>query len=248
MQDNRDDRGLVRKNPIKWILLITGLLLIGAWAQDKWDGSHSRSYANAGQTYSADRYGRGQYQDTRDLTGFDSVNIEGAIRLVLTVGPAASVSLDGDQGTIKDIETHVEDGALVIEEPRHGWFGRHGGRVTAHVTVPSLDRLTVSGGNSISISGADKGDSHITINGSARLVARGHFDSLHLTINGAGHAELKGLSVDDATVVINGTGNVALNVSRNLVATVNGVGSVRYIGSPEHVTSSVNGFGSVKRG
>ena len=240
-RDPRDDRP---KSPIKWILLITALLFVAAWTQSWWNpASHAASAWNwNGEKQRADT----RYQDVRALSGFDSVTIAGNIRLDLKVGEAESVSFEGNEDTIRAIETRVENNALIISQPR-GWYGHHGGTVRAHVTVPSLDRLAVSGSNRVTISGVRKGDSHITVNGSTRVTASGRLDSLQLTINGAGRADLKGMTVDDATVVVNGTGNVSLDVRKNLTATVNGVGNVRYSGAPEHVTSSVNGFGSVKR-
>lgn len=247
---DQDDASARRWRRIRWILLVAVILVIG-WSVKGAFTWHDRWSNHAGGQWW--RQGEQQYQgdasdqDVRQLTGFDSVTLRGNTTLVLTVGSKASVSLEGDEEAVKAVRARVKDDTLVIAQHRAGWFGRSRSRVTAHVTVPSLETLDIAGSNSVTISGMEKGESQIIISGAGRLTAEGRMDALHLIINGTGHVDLEDLAVDDVVVVLNGAGGVTVDVRKNLVATVNGAGHIRYTGEPEHVTSSVHGVGSVKR-
>jgi Putative auto-transporter adhesin, head GIN domain len=252
MREDPRERPDQPRSPIKWILLITVLLLVGVAIQN-WFGGGSISDGYAWPEAHG-RHGGPQRTATRDrspdqLTGFDSVTLQGRATLDITVGETASVALEGDPNAVKNMRTAVRGDTLVISRRDGNWFWNNGGgTVTAHITVPRLERLDVRGSSDITIAGSESGSSRITISGAGHLVADGALDSLSLTINGTGKADLTAMRVEAATVVVNGTGQVSLDVRKTLSATVNGAGDIVYASEPEHVNSSVHGVGSVRRG
>jgi hypothetical protein len=87
----------------------------------------------------------------------------------------------------------------------------------------------------------------LSLNGAGNLLAKGEIDALDVNINGAGNAELSGLRARRARAVLNGAGQLTVNAAEELHAVVNGVGSVRYVGSPPTLDSKINGVGKVSQ-
>jgi uncharacterized protein YaiE (UPF0345 family) len=63
-------------------------------------------------------------------------------------------------------------------------------------------------------------------------------------VQGSGNIEALGLSAGKASVVIQGSGDIAITAIEDLNATVEGSGNVRYRGKPQ-VTSRILGSGTV---
>jgi hypothetical protein len=256
MRGDRDDRNDRPKSPIKWIILITVVLLIGVAVQS-WMGGATTFGPPAGsgpwgwggsQVVNNNNNNNASRQDVRALTGFNSVMLQGTATLDVKIGSKASVSLDGDAAVLKATRTRVHGGTLVIQRRNSNWFWGGGrGKLVAHITVPWLNKLDVHGTGNVTITGATRGASRITISGTGHVTAEGKLNAVTLIINGTGDADFSAMPVDAATVVVNGAGHVQLDVHNSLKATVNGAGDVVYSGEPPHVVSNVHGVGSVRR-
>jgi hypothetical protein len=235
------------RSPIKWIVLITVVLLCGVFIQNamrgsaytgslpfRWSGWQDRDVVD----------GSGQ----RHLSRFDSVSLHGTATLDITIGDEPSVTLDGDPDVVKGTKIKVYGDTLVITRRPTGWFSYdRGKKLVAHVTMRRLDRLSLYGASDVTIAGADSGASRIAINGAGHVTASGRLDAVSLVINGTGDADLKAMPVGWAKVVVNGAGKVTLDVRDSLSAIVNGAGDVVYDGDPPHVSSSIHGAGSIRR-
>lgn len=239
------------KSPIKWIVLITAVLLIGVFIQNSMRGS---SYADGGHGIVPFRWSSWQDRNVADGSGqrylsrFDSVALHGTATLDIQIGDEPSVTLDGDPDVVRATRTEVHGDTLVITRRPTGWFSYNSNKkLVAHVTLRRLDRLSVHGASDVTIAGATSGTSRIAINGTGHLTASGRMNSVSLVINGTGDADLKAMPVDRAMVVVNGAGKVSLDVRNSLSATVNGAGDVVYDGDPPDVRSSVHGVGSIRR-
>nr|MDP8993858.1 DUF2807 domain-containing protein [Pseudomonadota bacterium] len=80
---------------------------------------------------------------------FESVSLGGSHEVNVAVGGAPSVRAEGPQELLDRLEIEVRDGDLRIgSRGGHGSFFRHG-RVTVHVTVPSLSSAQVGGSGSM---------------------------------------------------------------------------------------------------
>jgi hypothetical protein len=71
-------------------------------------------------------------------------------------------------------------------------------------------------------------------------------ESLNALVNGAGNLDLRRLAAAQARVVVNGTGNVDVDASDRLDATVNGVGNIEYQGKPKVLNTAIHGIGSIR--
>lgn len=237
-------------NPMKWIILITGLLMIGAWVQNEWT-DRGASARDGGAAFAVDRRARvpdgpEADRDIRVAQSFRAVELRGNADLNIRVGEPESLRLSGDPRAIRQIKTEVENGTLVIRREPSGWGWGQGGRITAHVTVPRLESLEIRGTAKTEIAGFDGGDTRIEIRGTSTLSAEGWLESFDLSARGTVDADLDALSVADAEISIRGTGNVVIGVSRTLQAKVRGTGNINYTGAPREVVTEIRGTGNVR--
>jgi hypothetical protein len=186
--------------------------------------------------------------ETRSVDSFDSIDMEGAARLEITVGKTESLVIEGREKAISRVETDVRGDTLHIESKPKDWFISNGRpRITIKVTLPRLESLNVEGGNDVRLSGFDGGDTRIKVAGAAHIKAEGSLDELEVHMAGAGHADFSKLVADDAEVTVDGVGSVVVHPKDTLDATMNGVGAILYTGSPREVNTRMNGLGTIGR-
>lgn len=206
-----------------------------------------------------------QTRDTRDISDFTGVGFGVAGTLVLEQGNNFSVVLEGDEDYLEDIETTVRGGVLVISHDRWMTFGNQ--KVTVYVTMPVIEKLSVSGsGNIIAEKPLGTGDLDLSISGSGNIkLSELNAESMDCSISGSGSLELKGSAEDGELsisgsgkyqgdefrlltldVSISGSGTCYTKVEESLDARVSGSGDIYYSGSPS-VDARVSGSGKVRK-
>lgn len=184
--------------------------------------------------------------ETRPVAPFHAISFAGSWDVDITVGRPQSVVIEGDKDSIAHVKTEVVDGELRVGI-EHSLVGfDRGGKLSAHVTVPSLDGFTRSGSGGATLSGIDGAKLALASNGSGMLKAEGHAADLALAVNGTGSADLADLKSDDAAVTINGSGDAVVQVAHTLKAAINGSGRINYVGEPQ-VTSAIHGSGLIEK-
>lgn len=199
-----------------------------------------------------------------EVGAFQSVALEGSHDVVVTVGGAPSVRAEGDAAAIERLDIRVENGALKIGSRRSGWFSRHHGHVTVHVTVPALNGASIGGSGDMRIdrvqaaafaaSIAGSGDLEIgalrarranfSIAGSGGIRAAGTADDADISIAGSGSVSGESFEAKRADVSILGSGDVSLRATEAVDASILGSGDVNVRG-PAHCSVSKMGSGDV---
>jgi hypothetical protein len=186
--------------------------------------------------------------ETREVGDFKSITLRGSAQLQIQVGVPASLALEGNERAVKRVTTDVDGDKLYIRSSRKDWvFPRGGSRVVIKITVPTLNELRLEGGNDVKLSGFNGGSSRIDIEGAANIEATGKLDDLTVHMEGAGHANLRDLIANAATVTVDGVGSVYVHSTESLNATMNGVGAILYSGTPRDVNTSMNGVGTISK-
>ena len=186
--------------------------------------------------------------ETREVGDFDSIVVRGSAQLHVTVGPPATLSVEGSEEAVRELQTEVSGDTLRIRTSRKEWmFPGGNSRLVVKVTVPKLEDLKLEGGNDVRLIGFNGGDTTIEIEGAANLKANGRVDELVVRMEGAGHADLRDLVADDATVTVDGVGSVYVNSTKSLDATMNGVGAILYSGTPHEVNTAMRGLGTISK-
>jgi hypothetical protein len=206
------------------------------------------------------------YKETRNVTGFDEVSFCLAGEVYISLGQGYNVVLEGDKDYLKEVETKVSGGELVIK--RDSWWNTGNQKVIAHITMPALKGIDVSGSGKVTvndplksddfeadISGSGKiylkevtmGKVECSISGSGSFVAEGTGSMSHLEVDISGSGSYKGESTKIGTfeASISGSGSCDCYVTDMLKADISGSGSVWYSGNPK-IDASISGSGKVR--
>ena len=182
----------------------------------------------------------------REVESFDSITMEGAAKLEITIGEPVSVQISGHEKAVRRMETDVRGNTLHIKGRARDWVIRdNNSRLTIQITLPRLESLELEGGNDVRLAGLRGGDTTIKAAGAANINGDGQLDQLTVRMTGAGHADFSKLAAVDATVTVDGVGSVIINARESLDATMNGVGAIFYTGTPTKVNTRMNGLGTI---
>jgi hypothetical protein len=200
--------------------------------------------------------------ETREVSGFDGVDLAGEGRVEIEFGDTESLVIEAEDNLMPLLTSDIEGGTLVLGtteniDPTED--------VVYAVTVIGLDHIRLSGsgdilapdaeGSSITVELTGSGSVFLTdldldvvegeISGSGDIELSGVAARLDASIPGSGTLNAEALSVDQANVSISGSGDAVVNVSDRLVADIGGSGSIEYLGNPT-VESNVSGSGSIE--
>ncbi len=201
---------------------------------------------------------------TRDVSGFNQIDLNGAGELIITQGNKESVTVEADDNIISNIKTNVNNNKLTISFDNNMPMPTK--PVKIYVTVKDLNSINISGSgkinssnlnvNSLTININGAGDStlsnlnaqilNIKTSGSGKMTISGNVNEQNIEIYGAGEHDAGNLTSKIATIAINGGGKSTVKVSDTLTAIINGAGQINYIGNPQ-VTHQINGAGTVKQ-
>jgi hypothetical protein len=187
-------------------------------------------------------HGSGTSKDeTRSVPAFDRVDMGGTGRLELTVGPAPSLSLHGDDNLLPLVKTTVKDGTLVIEDEKNLAPKVD---LVLRATAPSLRGVEASGGVVVNVEGASGPELRLDASGGSTIDVDGRADRLVAKASGGATLALRDLATKEADVDASGGASIDLAVESRLGAEASGGAKVRYTGSPT-VTKDSSGGASI---
>lgn len=184
--------------------------------------------------------------------------------VILTQGSAQNIVLEGQQNILDNIRREVKNGFWDISFEKDV---RNAKNVTVHITLPSIEKLNLSGSGSIHSSNKFNGLQKLEINlagsggitfdydadetdidlaGSGKINLSGSSPRLDISIAGSGNVEAGDLLSETCEVRISGSGDATVNVSTNLAASITGSGDVHYTGNAKTDTR-ITGSGEVTK-
>lgn len=182
----------------------------------------------------------------RNLAPFKTIDARGPVSLVVEVGKAHSVRVEGDQKFIDRVRTEVVGGELRLnfEETKRGNVNiKDGERVI--VTMPELASFRGEGAGLMILNNIRGEQFDVNYRGAGSLQMNGRVGHLRLNAEGVGEVEAKDLVAQNADVTFRGIGDVSVHAKNKLNATVQGLGNLTYYGKPQSVSKSVSGIGNV---
>lgn len=200
-------------------------------------------------------------QITREVEPFTGLHFKSAGQVIIRQGDSTSVVIYGCDDDPHSVTTHVAGGDL--------WISTSGTllpEITVELIVSDLRRITLSGAGKIISEGVLKTpsltvvnngfgkisldlivrDLDTKVNGAGRIDLRGEAVNHHVAVNGVGVLKALLMANNHAVVLSNGLGMCELAVSDSLDVTINGLGSVHYLGEP-HVSPQIKGLGKLKQ-
>lgn len=202
-------------------------------------------------------------QKELDVSDFDGFTLAINADVKVRSGASHEMVVKAQANIIDNIELKMNDGHLRITYDRP--ISRSKG-ITIYLTVPALDKVTVSGSGKIKGEGTFKnlddlalavsgsGDIDLvlqarevktSISGSGTLRLAGTANRLAANVSGSGNVRAAELRVADAKISVSGSGNVYVHATESLEAKVSGSGNVKYEGCPR-VTARASGSGNIK--
>ena len=195
-----------------------------------------------------------QTEQTRQVSGFNSIASAGSFIIHVKMGGTESLKLSAPKDMINDIETVVENNKLEIRfKQDRDWsnYNRYDGKIEIYITAKSLSALSVAGSGTIKVDGvlnssdlkfSISGSGNITttvkstelnatITGSGSINVDGSTENAHLVVTGSGRYDAKGLKAGAMAVTITGSGNAHVYADKTLAAHITGSGHLAYSGN-----------------
>jgi hypothetical protein len=243
------------KRFISFVLLVSVALSLSACGMHFSFGGSGNMIVGSGKMVS----------DTREVSGFSSVSVNGSGDATITIGDSESLVIEADDNIAPLIESNVVNGKLVIGlKPGASYSTNRPIRFT--ISAKSLNGLETSGSGNVNVTNRAAADSFsartsgsgniklaelqvktldVHTSGSGNVdVAGGKADSLTVSTSGSGNFSGGGLQCGSATATTSGSGKVTVWVTGSLTARTSGSGDVKYYGQPS-VTKNESGSGRV---
>ncbi|MGD9799908.1 MAG: head GIN domain-containing protein [Parvularculaceae bacterium] len=169
---------------------------------------------------------------TYEVQDFSAIEIGGAYELDVAVGGEYSLMLEGPEDEMARAEVSVKNGALVLSSKKHR--GDRDG-VKATVTMPALERLSVSGVVDADIRGVDAGVFKVNLSGVGEVDVAGRCNTLHARVSGVGELDAKSFECASVDVSLSGMGEASVYARDRAKAEVSGMGEINIYGSPKTV-------------
>ena len=205
-----------------------------------------------GQAVGQDRPDPGEMTTVnRDLSGFDSIEINGTWSVVVSQGDEWKVKLSYPENYLEEFEVSVDDDHLSLDGAEsRSFFGRSHAQFAAHIVMPALVELEVAGSSRVTLSGFEGEQLTIDAAGATQITGEdGRYGELELSVAGANDIQLAGFVFTDADVDLAGASSLTLTMDGGeLTGGLAGAGKVEYFGTISREAIDVAGFGSVGPG
>ena len=205
--------------------------------------------------------------ETRDVSGFDGVTLEGFGSVTVTQGVHTALTIEAAEDVMPRVTAKVKDGVLVLGLRKGGWLDglrRKKLSIRFSVTTDKIRRLVLAGVGRIDAPRVDSDALSLVVSGTGAIeVGSLRAESLSVVLSGAGSCEVEGrttsqsiklsgagsytapdLECTTANAVVSGAGNITIRVRETLDAKISGTGSIRYQGAPT-VRQRITGIGTV---
>jgi len=191
-------------------------------------------------------YGSGNVvTQTRNVDECSGITIQNVGNIYLTQDENQSIRVEADDNIIDDVITRKENGILIVGLEDGSYSNI---TLKIFVSLKTIKSLSINGAGNITTENSFICDSlNMAINGAGNVNLKGNGNYLNCFINGAGNVMAQEFIVQKCRVLVNGAGTCTVNVTEDLDASVNGVGTIFYYGNPANVKTSITGLGQIIR-
>ena len=204
--------------------------------------------------------------ETREVSGFNKIRLDGAGRLVVTQGSSESLEIEAEDNIIGELTSDVQGDTLILGFQDQPWQTSliPTEIITYNLMVTDLTDITFNGAGDFTMDSLETSTLNLDINGAgqyniADLMADslsveitgtgtisigGQVETQTVDIDGAGNYQAGDLETTSTEITINGLGNGTVWATDTLEITINGAGNLNYYGNPS-VTEDVSGAGDI---
>ncbi len=201
---------------------------------------------------------------TKNVSSFNQVALNGTGTLVITQGDNESLVVEAEDNVIPNINTDVSNNQLNINLKNNTVIPTKA--IKYHLTVRDLNSIQIDGSGqiesntlntnnlTIKINGAGQSSMtnlnvnvlNIEILGAGKLNMAGSANNQTIKISGAGNYSANNLTSRTTTINIEGGGIAVVKVSDILNVIITGAGDISYLGNPQ-INRQISGTGNIKQ-
>ncbi|MGI5132689.1 head GIN domain-containing protein [Pseudonocardia sp. CA-107938] len=181
--------------------------------------------------------------ENRTIANVTGVDLNASGQVEITNGPTLALTIEAPSDVLPVLTSEVTDGVLRLSV-QNRTVVRNGDKIHYRLTVPALDRISVSGAGRVRHPDLKVPSIRVDIDGSGDVVLRGAVDRQVVSISGSGSYSAPELATRTAEVEVDGSGDADVRVTEALKVDVSGSGTVTYHGTPT-LKKDVSGSGDV---
>jgi hypothetical protein len=205
-----------------------------------------------------------QLSETREITGFSEISLEGAFNVILKQSDKESVTVEADENIVPLIHTEVENGTLKVGMKDNTTF-QNMGKLEVTIFLKTITGIKTAGAGSLvssdtlhvtdlkmDLNGAGATDLKImadklTVNSQSvgALQLSGKVKEVAIDQNGVGLIQAFDLKSEKLTLKASGVGAAEVFASQELSIDASGIGSVQYKGGATKTEIKNDGIGKV---
>ena len=195
--------------------------------------------------------------DEFGLKDFKEIELKGVFDVIIRKGDEYSIVIQGDeeQKKLYDVNQYSDKLEIYYRTKRNKFWNRTFAQkefVTLEITLPTLEKLEVTGAGKISVKGFEENEMHIELagamSGEANLLVDqlyytssgpiafeldGHGDYLEASLSGPSQLKADGFKLSRANITANGLAQVSVNPSETIEIDKDFTSNVKYTGNPE---------------
>ena len=160
------------------------------------------------------------------------------VDLSFTRGDKAEMVVSGPANVVDRLVW--ENGRLSLP---HGVHMRHG--IKVHITAPQITGLDLDAPGDINLKDMQQDRFTLNSHGPIDLDAQGRVRQLFVSVAGPGNIDLGKVEGEDATVRLDGVGDITLGATGTVDVEINGAGDVSLVRKPQILRSRIHGLGSI---
>lgn len=200
----------------------------------------------------------------RQISSFNSLEVGGAFRVILTQGDKESLTVETDENLLEVIKTSVVGNKLKISTTEDI---SNSEALNIYLTITDLKEMEISGACKLSCenkiklndldmecSGASDVELKLAANnldldfsGASQVDMFGSTNEVSLDLSGASDMDALEMETDKFSADISGASHAKIFVKSELSVNVSGAASVQYKGEPRLIQTDVSGAGSLKK-
>jgi len=209
-------------------------------------------------------------QETRPVSGFNSLQFRAIGKVIITQGDVESLTIQADPEIRSRVHTEVNEGVLVIsyDSDWKDWTGLNfidKGTTVFNLTMKEIKSLSISGVGNLDAASINTDTLNLALSGPATMTVgtltanslkvdmsgvgsidvAGKCNDQTINLSGAGSYKAARFESEKATVKLSGVGSSTLWVNDSLDANISGAGAVEYYGSAK-ITQKISGIGVLK--
>ncbi|WP_439477220.1 GIN domain-containing protein [Brevundimonas sp.] len=200
---------------------------------------------------------------TRTLAwaGGDRLEIDAPAEVVFTQGTKVEVRATGPQSLVHRLR--FVNGRLALEDlpldsdgaqsVRQGWVSMRwnsktygpSDKLQVFITAPSVRSFELNSGTDLSIRDYNQPTLTVRVNGAGDVAAVGETGAVTVDLSGSGEVDLTALRTTDATVDLNGSGDVRVGPTGTARIDISGSGDVQLTRRPANLQQTLSGSGDI---